>query len=285
MNQLATDSSLKVQEIDGVPLGMLGTDQLQWETIPLPSTLATIPQGQVARAGTVRYTMKMKGQDPFRSFVRGGNQSVQSISSLSAVVSIGREGSAGDATTALTPSDSAPSEPSMLGSNRWMATYQPDLQTACRTWLGNEPHTVETAMARLAEGIAEKLQRDPTGKTLFGSSKLMRAVRADCFGQAVLLATAARACRIPAHVALGIASQSTGDRTAGDSVPGTDGTRGRGEADTFALHAWVEAWDGSGGRHTTVTFAPPMRYCGGSSWVLWTSIPKILTAIFWTQQR
>lgn len=219
-------------------------DQLQWETIPLPSTLATIPQGQVAKAGTVRYTMKMKGQDPFRSFVRGGNQSVQSISAFSAVVSIGREGSAGDATTALTPSDSAPSEPSMLGSNRWMATDQPDLQTACRTWLGNQPHTVETAMASLAEGIAGKLQRDPTGKTLIGSSKLMRAERADCFGHAVLLATAARACRIPARVALGIAPQSTGDRPAGDSVPQTDGTRGRGEADTFALHAWVEAWDG-----------------------------------------
>ena len=99
-------------------------------------------------------------------------------------------------------------------------------------------------MASLVEGIAGKLQRDPTGKTLIGSSKLMRAERADCFGHAVLLATAARACRIPARVALGIAPQSTGNRPAGDSVPGTDGTRGRGEADTFALHAWVEAWDG-----------------------------------------
>jgi hypothetical protein len=219
-------------------------DQLQWESIPLPSTLASIPKSQAAGASTIRYIMKMKGQDPFRSFVRGGNQSVQSISAFSAVVSIGREGSAGDATAAPTPSDSAPSEPSMLGSNRWMATDQPDLQNACRTWLGNQPHTVATAMASLAEGIAGKMQRDPTGKTLTGSSKLIRGDRADCFGHAVLLATAARTCRIPARVALGLAPQSAPDRTAGEALQRSDGTQGRGEADTFALHAWVEAWDG-----------------------------------------
>lgn len=219
-------------------------DQLQWESLTPPSTLAAIPKGQVVGAGTVRYTMKMKGQDPFRSFVRGGNQSVQSISAFSAVVSIRGQGSAGDANAEPAPVDFAPSEPSMLGNNRWMATDQPDLQTACRTWLGNQPHTVETAMARLAEGIAGKLKRDPVGKTLTSSSKLMRLERADCFGHAILLATAARACRIPARVALGLAPQSATDRPAGEALQRSDGTQGEGEENAFGLHAWVEAWDG-----------------------------------------
>ncbi|MFM8174839.1 MAG: transglutaminase-like domain-containing protein [Pirellulaceae bacterium] len=219
-------------------------DQLQWESVPLPSTLAAKPKGQVTGSNVVRYTMKMKGQDPFRSFVRGGNQSVQSISAFSAVVTVQRQGSAGEATASPTPSDAAPSEPSMLGSNRWMATDQPDLQTACRAWLGSQPHTVETAMARLAEGIAGKLQRDPVGKTLISSSRLMRAERADCFGHAVLLATAARACRIPARVALGLAPQSTIDRPAEAASQGIDGTDGEGLGNSFGLHAWVEAWDG-----------------------------------------
>jgi hypothetical protein len=220
-------------------------DQLQWESISLPSTLAAMPKGQLAGADTIRYTMKMKGQDPFRSFVRGGNQSVQSISAFSAVVTLQGRGSAGDATAATTPSDSAPSEPSMLGTNRWMATDQPDLQTACRSWLGNQPHTVETAMARLVEGVSGKLKRDPIGKTLISSSRLMRAERADCFGHALLLATAARACRIPARVALGLAPQSAGDRPPEDRLPGSVGPQGGGSGNSFGLHAWVEAWDGN----------------------------------------
>jgi hypothetical protein len=132
----------------------------------------------------------------------------------------------------------------MLGANRWMAMDQPDLQTACRTWLGTQPHTVESAMERLAEGIAGKLKRDPAGKSLISSSKLMRAERADCFGHAILLATAARACRIPARVALGIAPQSAIDPSAADALQGSNGPQGMVDGGSFGLHAWVEVWDG-----------------------------------------
>lgn len=152
-------------------------------------------------AKSIRYRVTLSGADPFEIFSRKTNQKIESISNREAIVTVTRP----ELNEPLPPGIDAEQGASekYLAKTPEMAWDDPSIQELLKEGL-KQARAGESEIQTLTRFVFEKVGKRVFSRGVSSASEVAKSLQGDCTEHAILLATLARARKIPSRLALGM---------------------------------------------------------------------------------
>jgi hypothetical protein len=146
----------------------------------------------------VRYRLEMEGGNPAELFAPGATQTVRSLGPHAAELTVEAVRPAEAKTARASTTD-----PQYLRANEMLQIHDPRIQEMAREAKGAAPSRWEVAV-NLERYVHRIVKTKDFSQTFASAADVAESRQGDCTEHAVLLAALARACGIPARVAIGL---------------------------------------------------------------------------------
>lgn len=155
----------------------------------------------IQNAKSVRYRVKLSGADPLEIFSRKTNQKIESISNREAIITVMRP----ELNEPLPPGIDAEqgAAEKYLAKTPEMAWDDPAIQELLKEGL-KQARAGESEIQTLTRFVFEKVEKRVFSRGVSSASDVAKSLQGDCTEHAILLATLARARKIPSRLALGM---------------------------------------------------------------------------------
>lgn len=158
------------------------------------------PLARAHQTRQVRYRVELAGGDPAKTFPSGPTQSIRSLEPHVAELTV-RSLRPGHAPPSDSPAE--PPGPEYTSANNMLQVDDPSIQAMAQEARGQATEPSKVALA-LEHYVFDTVTKKDFSQAFATAAEVAQSRQGDCTEHAVLLAALARACKIPARVAIGL---------------------------------------------------------------------------------